>query len=87
MSRNFYILAASLLLFALIAGCMSLVPSNFQPGLPANGSLWRTVGIFFAFCGLVCALVGVLTNLFEQVERRHEEARLAERRRRRNRDR
>lgn len=86
MSRNFYILSGSLLLFAAIAGCMSLVPSSFQPGLPANGSLWRTIGIFFAFCGLLCALIGVLTNLFEQVERRHEEARLSARRRRRHRD-
>jgi hypothetical protein len=86
MSRNFYILAGSFLLFAAIAGGMALVPSSFQPGLPANGSLWRMIAIFFAFCGLVCALIGVLTNLFEQVERRHEEARLAARRRRRNRD-
>jgi uncharacterized membrane protein YecN with MAPEG domain len=86
MSRNFYILAGSLLLFAALAGCMSLVPSSFQPGLPANASLWRTIGIVFTFCGLVCALIGVLTNLFEQVERRHEQARLEARRRRRNRD-
>jgi len=42
MSRNFYILAASLLLFALVSAGMSLVPSSFQPGLPANASLWRT---------------------------------------------
>jgi len=86
MSRNFYILAASLLLFALLAGGMSLVPSSFQPGLPANGTLWRTTATFFLLCGLVCALIGVLTNLFEQVERRSEQARQAARRRRRNRD-
>jgi nicotinamidase/pyrazinamidase len=29
--------------FALISGAMTLVPSSFQPGLPANGSLWRTM--------------------------------------------
>ncbi len=45
MSRNFYILAAVLGFFALISGGMSLVPSSFQPGLPANGSLWRTVAL------------------------------------------
>ena len=83
MSRNFYILAATLLLFALFAGGMSLVPSSYQPGLPANASLWRTIAIFFLLCGLVSALVGVMTNLFEQVERRSEEARLASRRKRR----
>lgn len=86
MSRNFYILAASLLLFALIAGGMALVPSSFQPGLPANGSLWRTIATVFLLCGLVCAFIGVMTNLFEQVDRRNEEARQAARRRRRNRD-
>ena len=83
MSRNFYILAGTLLLFATIAGCMSLVPSNFQPGLPANGSLWRTTAIFFLLCALVSALVGVMTNLFEQVDRRNEASRKAERDRRR----
>jgi hypothetical protein len=86
MSRNFYILAATLLLFALLAGGMALVPSSYQPGLPANASLWRTIAIFFLLCGLVSALVGVMTNLFEQVERRSEEARLAARRKRRHKD-
>lgn len=86
MSRNFYILAGSLLLFALIAGGMALVPSSFQPGLPANASLWRTIATFFLLCGLVAALVGVMTNLFEQVERHSEETRQAARRKRRNRN-
>lgn len=86
MSRNFYILAASLLLFALIAGGMALVPSSFQPGLPANGSLWRTIATAFLLCALVCALIGVMTNLFEQVDRHNEQARQSARRKRRNRD-
>lgn len=84
MSRNFYILAASLLLFALISGAMSLVPSSYQPGLPANGSLWRTVALFLLLLGLVSAFIGVMTHLFEQVDRRGEQARLAARRKRRN---
>lgn len=83
MSRNFYILAASLVLFALISGGMSLVPSSFQPGLPANGSLWRTVALFLLLLGLIAALVGVMSHLFEQVDRRSEEARQATRRKRR----
>lgn len=86
MSRNFYILAASLLLFALIAGGMAMVPSSFQPGLPANGSLWRTIATFFLLCGLVAAFIGVMTNLFEQVERHSEQARQDARRKRRNRN-
>jgi hypothetical protein len=84
MSRNFYILAASLVLFAVVSGGMSLVPSTFQPGLPANGSLWRTVAMVLLLFGLLSALVGVMSHLFEQVDRRSEEARRAARRRRRD---
>jgi hypothetical protein len=86
MSRNFYILAASLGLFAAVSAGMALVPSQFQPGLPANGSLWRTISVFLLLFGLVSALIGVLTQLFEQVDRRSEEARLAARRKRRGSD-
>jgi FtsH-binding integral membrane protein len=82
MSRNFYILAASLLLFALVSAGMSLVPSSFQPGLPANASLWRTVAMFLLLFGLLAAFIGVMSHLFEQVDRRSEEARQAARRRR-----
>ena len=85
MSRNFYILAAVLLFFSLISGGMSLVPSSFQPGLPANGTLWRTVGLILLLAGLASALVGVMSNLFEQVDRRSEQRRLEARRRRRER--
>ena len=35
MSRNLYLLAASLLLFSLVSCAMSLVPNSLQPGLPA----------------------------------------------------
>jgi FtsH-binding integral membrane protein len=80
MSRNFYILAATLALCALVSACMALVPSSFQPGLPANGSLWRTVAMFLLLFGLLSALIGVMSHLFEQVDRRNEEARLAARR-------
>ncbi|MGA3137166.1 MAG: hypothetical protein ABSC88_14355 [Terracidiphilus sp.] len=80
MSRNFYILAATLALFALVSAFMALVPSSFQPGLPANGSLWRTVAMFLLLFGLLSALIGVMSHLFEQVDRRNEEARLAARR-------
>ena len=83
MSRNFYILAASLGFFALLSVGMSLIPSSFQPGLPANGQLWRTVFLILAFCALVSALIGVMSHLFEQVDRRSEETRLAARRKRR----
>jgi hypothetical protein len=82
MSRNFYILAAVLGLFALISAGMALVPSTFQPGLPANGSLWRTIALVMLLGGLGSALIGVMSHLFEQVDRRSEEARQAARRKR-----
>jgi len=85
MSRNFYILAAVLLFFALLSGGMSLVPSSFQPGLPANGTLWRTVGLILLLGGLCFALIGVMSHLFEQVDRRSERTRQDARRRRRER--
>lgn len=84
MSRNFYILAGTLGLFALISTAMALVPSSFQPGLPANASLWRTVALLLLLAGLASALVGVMSHLFEQVDRRSEEARQAARRKRRD---
>ncbi|HSZ17026.1 MAG: hypothetical protein WBV28_16165 [Terracidiphilus sp.] len=83
MSRNFYILAGTLGLFAVLSIGMSLVPSGFQPGLPANGSLWRTVSLMLLLAGLASALVGVMSHLFEQVDRRSEESRQAARRKRR----
>jgi len=83
MSRNFYILAATLGLFAAISGAMSLVPSSFQPGLPANASIWRTVAMILVLFGLLSAFFGVMTHLFEQVDRRSEAARVNARTKRR----
>ncbi|HZB87078.1 MAG TPA: hypothetical protein VE291_00300 [Terracidiphilus sp.] len=83
MSRNFYILAAVLGFFALLSGGMALVPSGFQPGLPANASLWRTIALIMLLGSLASAFVGVMSHLFEQVDRRSEEARQARRRKRR----
>ena len=82
MSRNFYILAAALGFFALLAATMTFVPSSFQPGLPANGSLWRTVALFMMLAALACALIAVMSNLFEQVDRRSEQERQEARRKR-----
>jgi multisubunit Na+/H+ antiporter MnhB subunit len=83
MSRNFYILAASLGLFAIISGVMSMLPSSYQPGLPANGTLWRTLALILLLAGLASALIGVMSNLFEQVDRHSEDARRSARQKRR----
>ncbi len=73
MSRNLLVLAATLLFFALISCGMSMVPSQTQPGLPGNGSLWKTMGLFLFLGALVSAFAGVMTAMFEQVERRNAE--------------
>ena len=83
MARNLYILAATLLLFALVSCGMTFVGSSLQPGLPGNGSLWKTISLFLSLGGLVVALFGVMTAMFEQVDRRAEERRQRERLRRR----
>jgi len=82
-ARNLYILAATLLLFAIISCGMTLVGSTYQPGLPGNGSLWKTISLFLTLGGLIVALLGVMTHLFEQVDRRAEERRMRERARHR----
>jgi hypothetical protein len=72
-SRNLYLLAASLLLFCLVSCGMSLVPNSLQPNLPVNGSVWKMVGLIFFLTSLIAALAGVMTAMFEQVERRSQE--------------
>ena len=64
-----------LLLFAVVCFAMSLTSGRFQPALPANGTLWKTTALFMTLGGLVVALLGVMTSLFEQVDRRNEERR------------
>jgi hypothetical protein len=83
MSRNFYVLAATLGFLALVSCGMTFVPSSFQPGLPANGSLWKTLSMALLLLGLVSTLIGSMSHLFEQVDRRTEERRRTERQRRR----
>jgi hypothetical protein len=80
MGRNLYILAASLTVFALISCGLAYTNIAQQPGSPGDTSLWRTMGLVLFVIALVAALVGVLSTLFEQAERRSEEARRSRRR-------
>lgn len=82
MARNLYILAATLLLFALFSCGMTFVGSELQQGLPGNGSLWKTTALLLAAVGLIVALLGMLTAMFEQVDRRARERRARARNRR-----
>ena len=81
MGRNLYILAGSLLLFALISCGVAYTNVAQQPGSPGDASLWRTMGLGLFVLSMVVALGGVFSALFEQAERRDEEARRAGRKR------
>ena len=82
MGRNLYILAASLIVFALISCGIAYTNIARQPGSPGDVSLWRTMGLGLLVIGLLVALAGILSSLFEQAERRAEEARRQARRKR-----
>jgi hypothetical protein len=72
-SRNLYLVSASLLLFSVVSCGISLMPNPLQPGLPVNGSQWKMTGLVLLLISLLSALGGILTAMFEQVERRSEE--------------
>jgi hypothetical protein len=79
MGRNLYILAATLLLFSLVSCGVAYTNVAQQPGSPGDVSLWRTMGLVLFILSLVIALAGILSSLFEQAERRADEARRARR--------
>ena len=70
LSRNLYILAGTLLFFALLSYTVALTGLAHEPGAPADASLWRTIGIVMLLLSLVVALLGVLQSMFEQADRR-----------------
>ena len=82
MGRNLYILAASLIVFALISCGIAYTNIAHQPGSPGDVALWRTMGLGLLVVGLLGALAGILSSLFEQAERRAEETRRQTRRKR-----
>jgi hypothetical protein len=71
MGRNLYILAATLGAFALLSIVLSFTNVAQQPGSPGDASLWRMTSIALLCVALVVTLLGVLSSLFDQVERRH----------------
>jgi hypothetical protein len=83
MGRNLYILAATIGILALISFALSFTNVAQVPGSPGDVRLWRTTSIALVFVGLVVALGGVLSQLFEQAERRATEERETRRHRRR----
>ena len=83
MSRNLYVLGATLFVFALISFGMTFTTGPYQIGLPGNGSLWKTIALFLLLGSLLSVFAGVMTHMFEQVERRAAERAERERQRRR----
>lgn len=78
MSRNLYILAATIGLFAIISIGLAVTGLAHSTG---DRSLWRTMGLGLLVVALLVALGAVLSSLFEQAERRAEAQRLRNRRR------
>jgi membrane protein DedA with SNARE-associated domain len=83
MGRNLYILAATLGALALVSIVLSFTNIAQQPGSPGDASLWRMTSIALLCLALIITLAGVLSSLFEQAERRHEEQRRRQREARR----
>ena len=75
MGRNLFILAGTLALFALISCGIAFSNIAQQPGSPGDEAIWRTMGMVLILVSLVVALAGIMATLFEQAERRAEEAR------------
>jgi membrane protein DedA with SNARE-associated domain len=71
MGRNLYILAATLGALALVSIVLSFTNVAQQPGSPGDASLWRMTSIALVCVALIVALLGVLSSLFDQAERRH----------------
>jgi hypothetical protein len=83
MGRNLYILAITLGVLSLVSIVLSFTNIAQQPGSPGDASLWRMTSLALLCVALIVTLAGVLSSLFEQAERRHEEQRRRQREARR----
>jgi hypothetical protein len=82
MGRNLYILAATLGALSLLSIALSFTNIAEQPGSPGDASLWRMTSIALLCVALIVTLLGVMSSLFEQAERRHDLERQQKRRNR-----
>ncbi len=87
MSRNLYILAATMAFFSVVSYVVGFSGIAREPGSPADQSLWHMIGIVLLLLALIVALFGVLQSMFEQAERRSERMRQQERMKRQGRQR
>ncbi len=70
LSRNLFILAATLIFFSILSYVIAFTGLAHEPGAPTEDSLWRTIGAVLLLLGLVTSLMGVLQRMFEQADRR-----------------
>ena len=71
MSRNLYIMSAVLLVLAGLSLGMSWISGAHQTALPGVTMMWRMMALILFLLGAISCLSGTVTNLFEQVSRRH----------------
>ena len=79
MGRNFYVLAATLALFSLVS-CGMQWSAGGQGNLPGDKSLWQSMSLVLLLLAMIATVVGMLTSMYGQVERRHQEQRERDRR-------
>ncbi len=70
MGRNLYILAGTMAALSLLSIVLSFTNIADQPGSPGDASLWRMTSIALLCVALIVTLMGILSSLFEQAERR-----------------
>jgi len=79
MGRNFLVLAATLVFFSVVSFVMGWQAAS-HTALPGDSTLWQTLGLGLMVAALAAAVIGVLTTMFAQVQRRHQERQERDRR-------
>jgi uncharacterized membrane protein len=72
MSRNFYILAATILFFSLVSFVLVWTNSSTANGSAGDAALWKTIALVLMMAALMAGLFGTICGMFEQTQRRHQ---------------
>jgi|GEM_PF-4275281 len=70
MSRNFYILAATILFFSLLSFVLMWTNGNPDTGSSGDAALWKTIGLMLMMFALIAAFIGTISGMYEQTKRR-----------------
>jgi uncharacterized membrane protein len=74
MSRNFYILAATIFFFSLLSFVLMWTNGSSTTGSPGDAALWKSIALVLMMFSLLAAFIGTIAGLFEQTKRRHQES-------------